>query len=134
MHTPAFKAGRILGGSERSEHLVFPLITIAARMMPNDVLRTRALRRGVHTGTPDFVEITNVSLLPAPVAGIGIVCSNNAVCPSAGPGNGGAYVSASPVIVPPGGTYVFEDVGVAGAIVLTVPILPPGEHTGFNFS
>jgi len=95
----------------------------------------------VHTGTPDFVEITNVSGAAAGVAGIGIMTSNNALCPAylavASGGiaaHDGPYVSASAVIVPAGGTYVFEDLGVAGAVVLTAPIVGPGEHTGFNMS
>jgi hypothetical protein len=88
----------------------------------------------VFTGTPDFVEITNVSGVAAPIAGIGLMCTNNSLCPAGGPTVGGPYISAAAVLVPPGGTYVFEDLGVAGAAALTPPLIGPGEHTGFNFN
>jgi hypothetical protein len=95
----------------------------------------------VHTGTPDFVEITNISGAAAPIAGIGIMTSNNALCPAYLPvacggiaAHDGPYVSASAAVVPAGGTYIFEDLGVAGAAALTAPLAGLGEHTGFNMS
>ncbi len=93
----------------------------------------------VHTGGTDFVEITNVSGAPASIFGIGIMVSNNAAIPAYTVGSGitqqnGPYVSTRTVLVPAGGTYVFEDFGTAGATALTSPLVGLGEHTGFNFS
>lgn len=100
----------------------------------------------IHTGTPDFVEIQNVSGAPQPVFGVGLWTSNAAACPATLPGSGaaqqcGGYVSTSAVVVPAGGFYVFEELGVAGSASLTtLPSaggFPPGtlgERMGLNLS
>lgn len=89
----------------------------------------------VFTGTPDYVEICNVSAVPQPVFGLGIMTANSTVCPAwsaADPLLGtaqmnGPYVSASGAVVPPGGHYVFAELGAAGAPTAGYP----GETTGF---
>jgi hypothetical protein len=100
----------------------------------------------VHTGTPDFIEVRNVSGGPLPVAGLGLMTANNATCPSFQPGSGsaqqnGAYVSTAATVVPDGGYYVFEDLGTAGSSTLTTlpsvggfPLGTTGERLGLNLS
>jgi hypothetical protein len=89
----------------------------------------------IHTGTPDFVEITNVSSAILPVAGIGLLVSNNSVCPSIGPGTtNGPYIATSAATVPPGGTFVFEELGTAGSTALTAPLVGPGERTATSIT
>ena len=100
----------------------------------------------IHTGTPDFVEIRNVSGIALPVSQVGLMTANNAACPAFVLGAGaaqqnGAYVSSATTVVPDGGYYVFEDLGTAGSPALTtLPSgggFPPGtagERMGLNLS
>ncbi len=100
----------------------------------------------IHTGTPDFVEIKNVSGAALSVSQVGIMTANNAACPSFLPGAGsnqqnGAYVTSAATVVPDGGYYVFEDLGTAGSSALTTAPSPggfppgtSGERMGLNLS
>lgn len=88
----------------------------------------------IHTGSPDFVEVANVGAAPLPVSTLILVTANNAACPATVAGAGAAqqngfYAATGTAVIPPGGTYVFEDLGVAGSTSLT-PAASGGPANG----
>jgi hypothetical protein len=99
----------------------------------------------IHTGSPDFVEVVNTGPTTRPVSMLILVTANNAACPATTAGAGpaqqnGFYAATGTAMIPPGGTYVFEDLGVAGSTALTPAASGGpangalGERMGLNLS
>jgi hypothetical protein len=115
----------------RPASFVLPLLFAVATAAPAQTW----IITEVHTGTPDFVEIQNVSGGPLSTSGLSLFTSNAAACPAVVPGVGaaqlnGAYAAAGAATVPDGGFFVFEELGVAGSPSLTTAPSPGGFPPG----